>query len=102
MFDQGSINLGILKKRAYNLRWATVDEGTIPLTAADPDFPSAPEIADAICHFAKDKYYCYGPAEGLPEFKESMAGYYREKRRIPAKAGFISIPKKACSFTSRM
>jgi bifunctional pyridoxal-dependent enzyme with beta-cystathionase and maltose regulon repressor activities len=25
-------------KRAYNLRWATVPEGVIPLTAADPDF----------------------------------------------------------------
>ncbi len=48
MFQSQSVNLDILKKRAFNLRWATVPEGVIPLTAADPDFPSAPEIAEAI------------------------------------------------------
>lgn len=83
MFDPNTIDLPILRKRAYNLRWATVPEGVIPLTAADPDFPSAPEIAEAICRFAKDRYLCYGPPEGLPEFKAGMAGYYQAKRQVP-------------------
>ena len=60
MFDNASVNLELLKERAFNLRWATVPEGVIPLTSADPDFSSAPEISEAICTFAKDKYYCYG------------------------------------------
>ena len=82
MFQQRSINLDILKKRAFNLRWATVPEGVIPLTAADPDFPSAPEIAEAIIRFTKDRYLSYGPPEGLPEFKESVARYFSVKRQI--------------------
>jgi aminotransferase len=97
MFDQGSINLDILKKRAFNLRWATVSEGVIPLTAADPDFPCAPEIADAICSFSRDKYFCYGPPDGLPEFKESLATYFRMKRQIPTSPGFI-LPVDSAAF----
>jgi aminotransferase len=84
MFDQSSINLEILKKRAFNLRWATVPEGVIPLTAADPDFPSAPEIAEAIIKFTKDRYLSYGPPAGLSEFKDSVAGFFNEKRNVPA------------------
>lgn len=97
LFDQRSINLELLKKRAYNLRWATVPEGVIPLTAADPDFPSAPEIAEAISHFVKDRYFCYGPPEGLPEFRESMAGYFQKKRRIPASPDLL-FPVDSAAF----
>jgi aspartate/methionine/tyrosine aminotransferase len=84
MFDQSSVDLEILKRRAFNLRWATVPEGVIPLTAADPDFPSAPEIAESIIRFTKDRYLSYGPPEGLPEFKESVARFFVEKRNVPA------------------
>jgi aminotransferase len=83
MFENNTVNLEILKRRAYNLRWATVPEGVIPLTAADPDFPGAVEISEAIVNFTKDRYLCYGPADGLPEFKEAMAGYFLDKRNIP-------------------
>jgi aminotransferase len=57
MFSNESINLEILKERAYNLRWATHNEGVIPLTAADPDFPCAPEISEAIQKYARDRYF---------------------------------------------
>jgi aminotransferase len=83
MFQNSSVRLEILKERAYNLRWAAVQDGVIPLTAADPDFPCAPQIAEAICKYAKDRYFCYGPPEGLPVFKESMAAYFQIKRRVP-------------------
>lgn len=84
MFENDTINFDILKQRAYNLRWATVPEGVIPLTAADPDFPSAPEIAEAMIRFTKDRYLSYGPPAGLPEFKTSVARFFQEKRNIPA------------------
>ncbi|MGN7205149.1 pyridoxal phosphate-dependent aminotransferase [Pedobacter sp. SAFR-022] len=84
MFENHTINFDILKQRAFNLRWATVPEGVIPLTAADPDFPSAPEIAEAIIRFTRDRYLSYGPPAGLPEFKESVARFFQEKRQIPA------------------
>lgn len=79
MFDNQQINFELLKKRAYNLRWATVPEGVIPLTAADPDFPCAPEIADELCRFARDRYFSYGPVEGMTDFREAMANYYVTK-----------------------
>ena len=97
MFQQHSIDLDILKKRAFNLRWATVPEGVIPLTAADPDFRSAPEIAEAIIRFTRDRYLSYGPPAGLPEFKESVAQYFSSKRSIPALPEFI-FPVDSAAF----
>jgi len=97
MFDQSSINLEILKERAFNLRWATVPEGVIPLTAADPDFPSAPEIAEAIVKFTKDRYLSYGPAAGLAGFKESVARFFNEKRQIPANPEYL-FPVDSAAF----
>ncbi|MBB2147996.1 pyridoxal phosphate-dependent aminotransferase [Pedobacter gandavensis] len=97
MFSSPTVNLDVLKKRAYNLRWATVPDGVIPLTAADPDFPCAPEISDAIIRFTKDRYLCYGPPEGLPQFKTSMAGFFEEKRNIPADPALL-FPVDSAAF----
>ncbi len=72
-------------------------EGVIPLTAADPDFPSAPEIAEAVASFAKDRYYCYAPPDGLPECKESLANFFRTKRNIPTTADLI-FPVDSAAF----
>lgn len=71
------------------MRWASVPEGVIPLTAADPDFPCAPEIAEAIARFAKDRYFSYGAPEGLASFKESLSRYYHEKRSVPVLSSMI-------------
>jgi len=89
LFDHSTIDLEVLKKRAYNLRWATVPGGVIPLTAADPDFPCAPEITEEISRFIKDRYFSYGPPEGMLEFRESMAKYFQEKRNISVSPGLI-------------
>ena len=97
MFDPNLVDLTVLRKRAYNLRWATVPEGVIPLTAADPDTPCAPEIAEAIARFARDRYFCYGPPEGLADFRESLADYYQIKRRIPASPAWI-FPVDSAAF----
>lgn len=71
-----------LKKRAYNLRWATVPEGVIPLTAADPDIKCAPIILQTIQEYVQGGYFSYSPAEGLPEFKESMSIFLESKRNV--------------------
>lgn len=83
MFQNNNVNIKLLKKNAHNLRWANVSEGVIPLTAADPDFPCAPEISEAISNFSKDQYFCYSSFEGLPEFKDSVAHYFQTKRNVP-------------------
>src|SRR5579872_887492 len=97
MFDPTLVNLSILRKRAHNLRWATVPADVIPLTAADPDIPCAPQIAAAISRFANERYFSYGPPEGLPEFRESMASFYRSRRDIPASPGWI-FPVDSAAF----
>jgi len=89
MFDPTFVNLAVLRRTAYNLRWATLPADVIPLTAADPDFPCAPPIAEAIARFAAQRYFSYGPPEGLPPFRDSMARFFQEKRGIPVTADRI-------------
>lgn len=79
-FNNDSVNFDVLKKRAYNLRWAEVPEGVIPLTAADSDFPVAPEIVDAIVDYAKAGYFSYTPKTGFPEFKKSIANALLQRK----------------------
>ncbi len=97
MFSNSSINLSLLKTRAFNLRWASVPDGVIPLTAADPDFPCAPEITEAICKFSKDRYFSYAPDDGYSFFKESAANYFFEKRGIQADPNYI-FPVDSAAF----
>ncbi len=78
-FKNSSINLKALKKKAFNNRWADSYDGVIPLTAADPDFPVAPEIIDGIADYINDGYLNYGPFTGLTEFKEIAASYFNNK-----------------------
>ena len=88
-FNSDKINLDLLRQRAFNLRWAELPDDVIPLTAADPDFKSAPQIAEAIIEYSKGRYFSYGPSEGLPEFKASMATYYHSKHGVPVHPDYV-------------
>ena len=81
-FPHDSIDVNLLKERAYNLRWATVKDGIIPLTAADPDFPIAPEIKEAIHQYTQGGVFSYGATEGLPAFREACAEVLRTRKGI--------------------
>ena len=89
MFSNQEINLDILKKRAFNLRWASVPEGVIPLTAADPDFPCAPEIAEAIKRYTSERYFSYAPAEGHSFFREAVSNFHINNRNINTKPDYV-------------
>ena len=54
VFNHSKVNLDVLKKKAFNYRWAEVEDGIIPLTAADPDFPIAKEIQDDLIQYIQD------------------------------------------------
>jgi aspartate/methionine/tyrosine aminotransferase len=96
LFDHAHVRMDLLRERAFNLRWASVEEGVIPLTAADPDFPCAPEIADAIARYASDRYLSYAPAEGLLFFREAMAAYYASNKSVDVDAtGVIAVDSAA-------
>lgn len=86
MFENEKVKLDVLKKRAYNLRWAEVADGVIPMTAADPDYPVAKEITDAMMEYIQDGYFSYTPKMGFESFKEaiSKALYERKGEDIPA------------------
>ncbi len=72
-FSNENVKLDVLKRRAFNYRWAEVPDGVIPLTAADPDFPPAPEIIAAMTEYLADGYLSYTPKMGIPAFRESLA-----------------------------
>ncbi|MCU7614633.1 pyridoxal phosphate-dependent aminotransferase [Chryseobacterium sp. GMJ5] len=81
MFTNTEINFEALRKKAYNGRWATLEDGIIPLTAADPDFRMSHEIEQGIIDYIKDGYLSYGPFSGLPEFKESVAKHFNTGKK---------------------
>lgn len=74
-FDDSAVPLGDLRTRAFNMRWAEQPADVIPLTAADPDFPVALAIRDAVASEAARGVYSYGPAGGLPCFRRSVSTY---------------------------
>ncbi|MCJ7933860.1 MAG: pyridoxal phosphate-dependent aminotransferase [Chryseobacterium sp.] len=80
MFTNNDINFEALKRKAYNGRWAALEDGIIPLTAADPDFRTAPEIEEGIIEYIKDGYLSYGPFSGLPEFKRNVAEHFNTEK----------------------
>ena len=80
MFQTNQIDFQQLRERAFNLRWASVPEDVIPLTAADPDFKCASVIREAIEKYSQGGYFSYAPAEGLPQFKEAAHNFFKTKR----------------------
>lgn len=79
LFDE-PIPLGVLRHRAHNHRWATVADGVIPLTAADPDFPTAPVVRQALTDYVAAGVFSYGPPLGLAEFRSAVATYFRRHK----------------------
>ena len=95
-FDHQEIDINVLKQRAYNFRWAEVDDGIIPLTAADPDFKCAPAIRQALTDYIDGGYFSYTPKEGFPQFKEAMHKYLKEMKNeeVPVE-GILPIDSAA-------
>jgi bifunctional pyridoxal-dependent enzyme with beta-cystathionase and maltose regulon repressor activities len=74
-FTDADVPFALLRERAFNLRWATLPADVIPLTAADPDFAVAPCIREAIADYARGGVFSYGPAAGLPAFRQAVAAH---------------------------
>lgn len=87
-----------LRERAFNLRWATVDADVIPLTAADPDLPVSAAVTEAIARYIAKPHLSYGPACGLPAFREAVARHFAEEKASPAvDAGRVIATNSAAS-----
>src|SRR5713101_9978632 len=81
-FSDDAVPLELLRQRAFNLRWAQQPADVIPLTAADPDFPICPAIQEQLIRYVRDGVLGYVPPEGLPRFREAVAEWMRDARRI--------------------
>ena len=79
-FSNDQVNIEILRKRAFNYRWATHEPDVIPLTAADPDFSAAPPIIQAISDYCATGYFPYGPPKGDIGFRNSIAKWFARKK----------------------
>lgn len=97
MFNSNHVDIDILSTRAYNLRWATLPKGVIPLTAADPDFPVALPIQKALKDYISGGYLSYGPAEGLPQFRDAVARDYKIKNKVAYDSNCI-LPVDSTAF----
>ncbi len=82
LFSDDAVPLDLLRRRAFNLRWAQQPPDVIPLTAADPDFPICPAIQEQLIRYIRDGVLSYGPPEGLPQFREAVAQWMWATRRI--------------------
>ena len=96
-FDDDAVPLELLRERAFNLRWAQQPAGVIPLTAADPDFPVCPAIQEELVRYVRDGVFSYGPPEGLPSFREAVAGWFHNSKHIECTAGSIFATDSAAS-----
>jgi aminotransferase len=82
VFQSKHLELSILRKQSYNLRWAEQPADVIPLTAADLDLPVAEPIVRSIQEAASKNCFNYGPATGLPTFKQALSNYFFNRRQL--------------------
>ncbi len=79
-FSDDQVDLSVLKNRAFNYRWAELEDGVIPLTAADSDFPVAQEIQDTLIDYIKDGYLSYTPKLGSKELRVAIQQHLAVKK----------------------
>src|SRR5438874_12410204 len=96
-FSDNAVPLDLLRERAFNLRWAQQPADVIPLTAADPDFPVCPAIREALIRYVSDGVLSYAPGEGLPRYREAVAGWINTSRKIECTASSIFATDSAAS-----
>jgi len=97
LFSNENVNIKSLRSKAYNYRWATLEDDVIPLTAADPDSPVAKEITQGIADYCADGYFSYGPAEGLPSFKKAISNWYSRRFQVNSKSENI-LPVNSAAY----
>lgn len=88
-FTNENIKFDVLRQRAYNMRWAEQETDVIPLTAADHDFPCAPEVVQALQDYIKEGYFTYTPHRGFPSFKQAIAKAMKERKNEDVDPDFV-------------
>lgn len=97
LFSDDAVRLDLLHERAFNLRWAQQPADVIPLTAADPDFPICPAIQQQLIQYVQDGVLSYGPPEGLPRFRETVAEWMTSTREFACNPAAVFATDSAAS-----
>lgn len=82
LFSDDAVDFARLRERGHGLRWATVPADVIPLTAAEPDFPVALPIREAVKQYLDGGLLSYAPPEGLPELRQAAADMLVRRRGL--------------------
>lgn len=88
-FSDDKVDLEILRKRAYSMRWAVLDKDVIPFSSADPDFMPAPEITNAMIEYIKGGYMSYTPSTGMIGLRESISEGIMKRKNEKSKPELI-------------
>lgn len=71
------------------------DRDIIHMEVGEPDFPTPEPIAAAAVDAIKQGKTRYTPALGLPELREAIAGFYRERYGVAVPASRIAVTNGA-------
>src|SRR5258708_5999395 len=96
-FSDNAVPLDLLRKRAFNLRWAQQPADVIPLTAADPDFPICQAIQEHLIRYVREGVLSYAPPEGLPQFRQAIADWMRTTRHVECAPAEVFATDSAAS-----
>jgi aspartate/methionine/tyrosine aminotransferase len=69
-----------LTENAFNMRWANVEEGHIPLTAADWDIEASGAVSEAITAYLQFNSFPYGNNSGMKAFQNAIAHHFNHRK----------------------
>jgi len=69
-----------LNNNAFNMRWACVEEGHIPLTAADWDIQVSSAVSEAVTTYLQFQSFPYGNNTGMDAFKKAIANHFNQRK----------------------
>jgi aspartate/methionine/tyrosine aminotransferase len=73
-------NANFLSHSAYNMRWACVEEGHIPLTAADWDIEASSAVREAVTAYLQFNSFPYGNNSGMKSFQNAVAFHFNQRK----------------------
>ena len=75
-----AVDSNFLNEHAFNMRWASVPKGNIPLTAADWDIESSGAVKEAISDYLQFHSFPYGNNTGMEVFKNAVANHFNQRK----------------------
>jgi aspartate/methionine/tyrosine aminotransferase len=84
-----------LSENAFNMRWASVEEGHIPLTAADWDIEASPSVREAITSYLQFHSFPYGNNSGMKAFQNAIAFHFNNRKNASIKSAEVIATNSA-------